>query len=131
MVLLSDIFGVISIKFGWIDPWVALLKIKIYLSGHNLFSILLETNFSFLDMFILLSANLARVISKIQVSNPGPSWPSCCYVASPFDLYQFYYDAPGVKTGSNQRVSSWNNWNKESRIHFVGKMIQVSDPGPS
>ena len=28
-------------------------------------------------------------------------------------------------------VTRWNNSNKKGRIHFVGKMTQVSDPGPS
>ena len=28
-------------------------------------------------------------------------------------------------------VTSWNNSNKEGRIHFVGKMTPVSNPGPS
>ena len=48
------------------------------------------------------------------------------------DLYQFYsYDTPGVKTGIIPGVTSWNNSNRDGRIHFVGKMTQVSDPGPS
>ena len=29
------------------------------------------------------------------------------------------------------RITSWNNSNKEGRIHTVGKMTQVSDLGPS
>ena len=48
------------------------------------------------------------------------------------DLYQFYsYDTPGVKTGPNPGVISWNNSNREGRIHFVGKLTQVSNSGPS
>ena len=48
------------------------------------------------------------------------------------DLYQFYsYDTPGVKTGPDPGVTNWNNSNKEGRIHCVGKVTQVSDPGPS
>ena len=48
------------------------------------------------------------------------------------DLYQFYsYDTPGVKTGPIPGVISWNNSNREGRIHFVGKLTQVSDSGPS
>ena len=37
----------------------------------------------------------------------------------------------GVKTGPTPGVTSWNNCNREGRIHFVGKKTQVSDPGPS
>ena len=48
------------------------------------------------------------------------------------ELYQFYsYDTPGVKTGPIRGVISWNNSNREGRINFVGKLTQVSDPGPS
>ena len=48
------------------------------------------------------------------------------------DLYQFYlYNTSGVKTGTTPWVTSWNNSNEEGRNHFVGKMTQVSDPGPS
>ena len=39
-----------------------------------------------------------------------------------FDLYQLYsYDTPGVKTGPCPGVTSWNNNNREGRIHFVGE----------
>ena len=48
------------------------------------------------------------------------------------DLYQFYsYDTPWVKTGPIPGVISWNNSNREGRTNFVGKLTQVSDPGPS
>ena len=48
------------------------------------------------------------------------------------DLYQFYsYDTPGVKTGPIPGVTYWNNSNREGRIHFVGKLTQVSGSGPS
>ena len=48
------------------------------------------------------------------------------------DLYQFYsYATPGVKTGPIPGVISWNNSNGEGRIHFMGKLTQVSDSGPS
>ena len=36
-----------------------------------------------------------------------------------------------VKTGPTLGVTSWNNRNKEGIINFVGKMTQMSDPGPS
>ena len=73
------------------------------------------------------------VISKIQVSDPGPSWPSCLVCSISFWIFfQFYsYEAPGVKTCPTPRVTSWNNRKKEDRIYFVGIMTQVSDPGPS
>ena len=29
-----------------------------------------------------------------------------------------------------QGITSWNNSNKKGRIHIVGKMTQVSNPGP-
>ena len=44
------------------------------------------------DKEILVSSSLkgkklARVISKVQVSDPGPSWPSC------YGLLEFFYVA--------------------------------------
>ena len=61
------------------------------------------------------------------------------YAASPCGpLSIVSYDTPWVKTGPTWGggggvclVKSWNNCNKEGRIHFVGKMTQVSDPGQS
>ena len=47
-------------------------------------------------------------------------------------MYQFYsYDTPGVKPGPIRGVISLNISNREGRMHFVGKLTQVSDSGPS
>ena len=37
----------------------------------------------------------------------------------------------GLKLAPSGGVISWNNSNREGRIHFVGKLTQVSDSGPS
>ena len=34
---------------------------------------------------------LAMVLSKIQVSDPGPSWPSCCFFLFSFCFIQQAY----------------------------------------
>ena len=37
----------------------------------------------------------------------------------------------GSKLAPPRGVTSWNNRNKEGRIHFMGKMTRVRNPGPS
>ena len=37
----------------------------------------------------------------------------------------------GSKLAPSRGVISWNTSNREGRIHFVGKLTQVSDSGPS
>ena len=37
----------------------------------------------------------------------------------------------GSKLAPSGGVISWNNSNREDRIHFVGKLTQVSNSGPS
>ena len=37
----------------------------------------------------------------------------------------------GSKLAPSRGVISWNNSCREGRIHFVGKLTQVSDSGPS
>ena len=44
--------------------------------------------------------------------------------------HSFSYDGPGFKTSPAPGITNWNNRSKKGRIHFVGKMTQVSDQGP-
>ena len=103
--IFSEITGVISIKFGWIDPWVALLKIKTWLKWAQFTFYPAGNKFKFLrSMFILSSSKLAKVISKIQVSDSRTM------------LAFFFFFFGGGGRGGNQIPFSVFCYNTSSRL---------------
>ena len=83
-------FEIVSLKCSLSDPFQKLLAKFWSINKHGISELLALYKHTEVLVNSSLKARkkkLARIISKIQVSDPGPSWPSCYNVRSDLALH--------------------------------------------